>query len=98
MADPFTNVPDIDFAVKDPAEIERAVITGFETAWLAAEGSRLTLYPADPRRLFLLTIADLIVAQRVVIDFAAKQNLLKYSRNGYLDNLGALYGARGSRL
>lgn len=98
MSSPFDSLPKIDFAVKDASEIERAVITGFEAAWLAAENTVLTLYPADPRRLFLLTIADLIVAQRCVIDFAAKQNLLKYSRNGYLDNLGALYGERGARL
>lgn len=98
MSSPFDVLPPIDFAVKSATEIETAVITGFETAWFAAEGTRLTLYPADPRRLFLLTIADLIVAQRVCIDFSAKMNLLGYSRNGYLDNLGALYGDRGKRL
>jgi phage-related baseplate assembly protein len=98
VSDRFSIIPDIDFAVKNASEIEQAVITGFEAAWLAAEGTHLTLYPADPRRLFLLTIADLIVAQRVAIDFAAKQNLLKYARGNFLDNIAALYGERGRRL
>jgi phage-related baseplate assembly protein len=98
MSDPFANTPDVNFAVKDPTEIENSVITGFETAWYLAEGTSLKLYPGDPRRLFLLTIADLIVAQRVAIDFAAKQNLLKYARGDYLKQIAALYGERGNQL
>lgn len=49
-----------------------------------------TLAQADPVRLFLLTIAAVIVQQNCAIDQAAKMNLLKYASGDYLDQLGAL--------
>ena len=43
-----------------------------------------------PRRLFLLSIADVIIQQRTAINLAAQQNLLSYAQGNYLDALGQL--------
>jgi phage-related baseplate assembly protein len=91
-------VPDIDFAVKDPAIIASDVITNYQANFLAITQIAKTLAPGDPVRLFLLTVCYWLSQQRAIIDFTGKQNLLKYSTGSYLDNLGALYGQRGLRL
>src|SRR5215471_8347341 len=91
-------VPDIDFAVKDPAIIESEVILDYQAAFLALTGIAKTLAPADPVRLHLLVVCHWLSHQRVIIDFTGKQNLLKYSHDDYLDNLAALYGDRALRL
>ena len=50
-----------------------------------------TLYPADPARLFILWVADIIVQERVNIDFSAKQNIPRYAEGEYLDSLAELF-------
>jgi len=50
-----------------------------------------TLYPADPARLFILWVADIIVQERVNIDFSAKQNVPRYAEGEYLDSLAELF-------
>ena len=77
-------LPEISFCETDAAKVEQAVITQYE----AVSGTKL--YPGDPVRLFLEAVAYLIVQQRILIDYAAKQNLLAYSGGDYLDHLGAL--------
>ena len=81
-------LPDITFANKDASEIKRAIITAFETAFFETTGENLTLYPGDPRQLFLSTIADVIVLQRSIIDYVAKQNMLAFAENEPLEHLG----------
>ena len=54
--------------------------------------AKVTLYPGDPVRLFLETIAYVISYQRSLIDFTGKMNLLAYSTGDYLDHLGAFVG------
>jgi len=78
--------PPVDFTGKDPAEIEAAIITTYEA--IAAR----KIYPGDPVRLFLEAVAAIIVQQRVLIDFSAKQNLLFYSEGNYLEQIGFLVG------
>lgn len=91
-------VPDIDFAVKDPAVIEAEVIADYESAFLTLTGIAKTLAPGDPVRLHLLAVCAWLSHQRVIIDFTGKNNLLKYARGDYLDNLAALHGNRALRL
>jgi phage-related baseplate assembly protein len=91
-------VPDIDFAVKDPAVIQQEVILDYQAAFLALTGIAKTLAPGDPVRLHLLVVCHWLSHQRVLIDFTGKQNLLKYAAGDYLDNLAALYGNRTMRL
>lgn len=82
----FKTLPDVTFAEKDAETILASIIAGYE------EASGRTLYPGDPVRLFLNTIAYVIVYQRSVIDNAAKQNLLAYATGAHLDHIGALLG------
>jgi len=91
-------VPDIDFAVKDPTIIESEVIADYQTAFLALTNIAKTLAPGDPVRLFLLAVCDWLSQQRVIIDFTGKNNLLKYAKGSYLDNLAGLLGQRALRL
>lgn len=85
---------EIQFAERDAAVISAEIISRYEAAYREATGERISLAAADPRRLFLLTIADIIVQQRNIIDFAAKQNILAYAGGDHLDHLGALLGVR----
>jgi phage-related baseplate assembly protein len=80
-------LPDIDFAVKDTKIIEQEIIKAFE------ESTGRILLPADPLRLLILTFAKQISLQRSNIDFSAKQNLLKYAKDDYIEHIGALVGA-----
>jgi phage-related baseplate assembly protein len=82
----LTTLPDITFCDTDTASIEASVITAYEDA------AGVSLAPGDPVRLFLETLAYLVVQQRAVIDFTGKQNLLRYAAGSYLDHLGALLG------
>lgn len=81
---PRWGLKDISFLTTDPAQMEAEIITTFEKA------SGRTLAAGDPVRLFLLSLAAVIVTQRSAIDAAAKQNLLSYSQGEYLDALGLL--------
>lgn len=82
----FKSLPDIDFAQKDPAVILAELVAKFEQ-----EVDR-TLFPGDPLRLLLNTFTYYLVLQRSLIDFSGKQNLLRYSQDGFIQNLGALLG------
>lgn len=83
-SDLFPALADIIFAEKAADEIESAIITQYET--LAGR----TLAKGDPVRLFLEAIVLVIVQQRALIDYAAKQNLLAYADGDYLDHIGTL--------
>jgi phage-related baseplate assembly protein len=87
-------LPDIHFANKDASEIKRDIITGFESAYFEATHERLTLYPGDPRQLFLSTIAAVIALQRNLIDWTGKQNMLAFAHGGELEHLGLWMGVR----
>lgn len=80
------NLPAISFVETDTGNIEANMITMYE----AIAGRALA--QGDPIRLFLLSAAAIIVQQRVLIDYSAKQNLLAYSGGTYLDHIGILVG------
>lgn len=98
MDKPFANVPDIEFAPKDPTVIAEAIVGGFEAAWYQDTGEVLQLRRPDARRMFLLYVAQIVIHQRIAIDYAGKMNLLKYMRGDYLDGWGGNWGERGYRL
>lgn len=81
---PRWGLPEVNFLETDAETIRSQIITGFEQA------SGDTLAAGDPRRLFLLSIADVIIQQRTAINLAAQQNLLSYAQDNYLDALGQL--------
>ncbi len=78
------DLSDIQFVDTDTEEIKNSIIAVYEAV------ADKKLYPGDPVRLFLMTIADLIIQQRVLINETAKMNLLRYATGDYLDQIGAL--------
>lgn len=80
----LSNLNPISFAEKDAETVKTEIIKKYE------EASGRTLAQGDPIRLFLLTIADVIIHQRELINFTGKMNLLAYAEGDYLDHLGAL--------
>lgn len=80
----LANLPEVHFADLDPAQVESSIITVYEGL------TRTTLYPGDPVRLFLESLAYIIITQNAVIDTAGKQNLLAYAQGDHLDHLGGL--------
>lgn len=85
MTDNVRNYPDIEFVETDTEKLVNALIQSYEMF------TGRTLYKADPARLFILWIADIIVQERVNIDFSAKQNLPRYAEGEYLDSLAELF-------
>ena len=69
-------LPEISFVETDTGNIESAIITTYEA--LAGR----TLAQGDPIRLFLLSIAAIIVQQRVLIDYSAKMKPPGLCRGG----------------
>lgn len=85
----LNNLPDIQFVETDPEKIIQEIITGYEEAYFQQTGKRKKLYPGDPIRIFLYSQALREVQLRQLIDFSAKQNLLKYAKGDYLLHYGA---------
>ncbi|MBI9092720.1 MAG: baseplate J/gp47 family protein [Desulfobacterium sp.] len=77
------NLSEINFVDPDTTGVEQQVITTYESI------SGKKLYPGDPVRLFLESLAAVISQQRALINFAGKQNLVSYATKDYLDHLGA---------
>ena len=77
--------PDIHFVDTDTNTVVNALIQSYE----AFTGR--TLYPADPARLFILWVADIIIQERVNIDFSARQNVPRYAEGEYLESLAELF-------
>lgn len=83
----FVDLPDIQFVAEDAAETQQSIITVYEGLTGRA------LQPADPVRLFLSSLATIIVQQRVLINQTAKGNLLRYASGVLLDHMGAFQGS-----
>lgn len=88
ISDLFPYLNDIVFAEKAPEKIESDIFATYENI------TGRSLARGDPVRLFLETIALIIIQQRNLIDNAAKMNLLSYSTGDYLDHLGSLLGVK----
>ena len=86
ISDLFPYLDDIVFADKAAEGIEADIFKIYEQI------TGRTLAKGDPVRLFIETIALVIIQQRNLIDHAAKMNLLAYASGSYLDHLGALLG------
>lgn len=78
----INNLPEIEFASKSPAQIKADLLAKTESEY------GQVIQPADPRFLFLNVMAYTVTLLRSNIDYAAKQNLLAYATDVYLDHLG----------
>ncbi|MEK5181345.1 baseplate J/gp47 family protein [Paenibacillus odorifer] len=83
----YVDLPEIQFVAEDAADIQQNIITMYEGLIDS------TLQPADPVRLFLSSLAAIIVQQRVLINQTAKGNLLRNASNVVLDHMGAFQGS-----
>lgn len=73
---------DLQFVDDDVTSVSNNIIT-------VCEGLMgRTLYPADPLRLFLTSLASIIVQQRVLINQTSKGNFLRYATGEKLDAMG----------
>lgn len=88
----FRNLPDVEFVDKSVEDLLADMVSEYEQAYYETTGTRKTLYPGDPIRIWIYTQALRIYTAYQLIDFSAKQNLLKYAEGSYLDNLGARVG------
>ena len=79
---PRWDLPEVSFVQTDPEAIKAEIVSGYESA------AGRTLATADPIRIFLLSVAAVIIQQRVLINMAAQNNLLSYATGEYLDALG----------
>jgi phage-related baseplate assembly protein len=77
--------PDINFVDTDTERLVSSMISAYELF------TGRTLFPADPVRLFILWIADIIMQERVIIDRAAKQNVPRYAEGAFLDSLAEIF-------
>lgn len=82
---PNNKYPDISFVDTDTETLVNNLIMSYE----AFTGR--TLYPADPARLFILWIADIIIQERIIINESAKQNVPRYAQGDYLDSLAEIF-------
>ncbi len=76
----------LSFAELSVEGVEKSVLTAYETI------AQTTLYPGDPVRLFLESIAYVLALQNSVIDMAGKANLLAYATGEHLDAIGLMTG------
>lgn len=83
---PRWDMPTVDFIETDAERVQDEIFAAYKafTGRSLAEG--------DPIRLFLLSIAAIIVQQRVAINYAGQQNLLTYAQGNFLDALGLFVG------
>lgn len=77
------NLPDINFLEVDSQRVTDEIIAEYERITDRA------LAHSDPVRLFLLSLAAIIIKQRNAFDLGAKQNLLSYANGERLDHLGS---------
>ena len=81
------DLPDINFVTIDKDKVEKEVFD----LYYAITG-RDELARGDPVRLFLLFITNLVILLLNKLDETGRMNLLKHSRDDYLDGIGALVG------
>lgn len=86
MTSKLKKLPDIVFADADASKVESTILSEYETL------TGRSLSRGDPVRLFLLTIAAVIILLLNKINETGKQNLLRYATGANLDHLGALVG------
>lgn len=77
--------PEISFVDTDTERLTNNLIKSYEMF------TGRTLYPADPARLFILWVADIIVQERIIINESAKQNVPRYAKGEYLDSISEIF-------
>lgn len=84
----FSFLPDVSFTELDTSKTEAAIILIYEGL------AKTTLYPGDPIRLFLSTLAAVISQRNIILDQTGKLNMLRYAVGPHLDHLGVMLGQK----
>ena len=82
---PRWSLPEVSFMTTDAYTVQSSILETYETI------TGRTLVVGDPVRLFLLSLADILIQLRNEINVAARQNLLSYAQGEYLDALGRIF-------
>lgn len=82
----LNNLPEVSFTDCSIDTVEQEIFD------LYKKFTGRTLATADPVRLFILTIAYVVVMLLNKINETGKQNMVRYATGGNLDNLAAFYG------
>lgn len=80
------NLPEINFVTADKEVVENEIFALYTTI------TGRNLAPADPIRLFLLAITNIVILLLNRINDTGKQNLLAYARGANLDHIGIALG------
>lgn len=80
------NLPEINFVTTDKDAVEKEIFALYTSV------TGRTLTPADPIRLFLLVITNIVILLLNRINDTGKQNLLVYARGDNLDHIGIALG------
>ena len=80
------NLPEINFVTTDKESVEKEIFA----LYTSVTGRKLA--PADPIRLFLLAITNVVILLLNRINDTGKQNLLAYARGDNLDHIGIALG------
>lgn len=82
----ITDFSRLDLSELDPAQIEQLVINAYERA------TDRTLYPGEPERLFLETLAALIALLVSLINLVGNQQMLAHATGPHEDLIGQMVG------
>jgi phage-related baseplate assembly protein len=91
--DKLKNLTDVNFVDTDVETLLSELVADYEAKYLEVTGRSKTLASGDPIRILLYANAARIYGMLQSIDYAAKQNLLKYAAGAYLDQIGTRVGA-----
>lgn len=93
LIDEIANLPDVSFIDNVKLEdIQQQLIADYSAKYQELTGETAELSRMDPVSLILYACSIQIYQAMLYVDRAGKQDLLKYSYGGFLDNLAALKG------
>jgi phage-related baseplate assembly protein len=85
-------LPDVTFVDTSVNDMLAAAITTYQNTYLQQTGQSIVLQPGDDEYIMLYSVALIAYQQLQSINFAAKQNFLKYATGNNLKQLGANTG------
>lgn len=93
MIPELENLPEVSFIDNITLDdIQKQLLADFEERYETLTGKPCVLRRADPSVLILYACSIQIFQTLLYVDRAGKQDLLKYSYGGYMDNLAAIRG------
>lgn len=93
MIEEIENLPDVSFIDNITLDdVQRQMVADYQEKYERLTGKKTALSRADPVALVLYACSIQIYQALLYVDRAGKQDLLKYSYGGFMDNLAALKG------